>query len=374
MVKKIRLGLVACAGLLGLVIATPALAAQSSKLGVSQTPSSGVVIHYSQAPADPAPAKISIYADPFFNPPAGQVVLNQASGTKIGTVSAQAKAGSLGGATLPLAGNIVAHAAADTYLSNGTPVPFTTASQVCTGTTFHTAYWSLDLTAAGQTLQVPVFVDAITPTGFLSTGLPSGPPEANYTNGWGSAEIKVCLPSPYVPPPSGAAFGASLFDANLAIKGVFFTSTGERKWRQIVVPYSAGTANADPSGIVETIGLMRKLGVASGRYKRHGNTVSVAGTVTEAGVAVEGATVTITGGTKTVKATTNDTGDYTATVNVKPASKVNLHGMAVVAERDLGGPCVEGAAAAAAFFASQGASNCTDSSVGGWTFAFKVKR
>jgi hypothetical protein len=274
-------------------------------------------------------------------------------------VTAKAVAGALGGATLPLTGTIVVKGPTDTYSSNGAAVPISAAAQVCTGSPTHTTYWVLQLTAAGQTLEVPVFVDAVAP------GTPeSGPPAGTA---WGSVEIKVCLPSPDVPPPAGAAFGAKLFDAVLAIKGVFSGGSSEYRWRLIVVPYTAGSATPNAAGATESQGLMRRFGfVAAFVHYGAGLTAQVRGTVTEAGVAVVGVKVTIKGGTKAVTVTTNDTGDFKATVKIKKA-RAPITVTAVVPERDLG-------ASACSATAAFGGLPCVDTSIGGFTMTVKARR
>ncbi len=77
-------------------------------------------------------------------------------------MSAQGTAADLGGALLPLTGTVQVRAANGTYLSGTTQVPIAAAATQCTGTATHTAYWVLILQAAGQTLELPVFVDQVT--------------------------------------------------------------------------------------------------------------------------------------------------------------------------------------------------------------------
>lgn len=363
--KNVRLGLLACMGLSGLALSA---AASAEKLGVSNTQSSGVVIHYSQPASAPAPAKITIYPNPSYLAGTQVQNLSQASGTTIGTVSAKAVAGALGGATLPLTGKVIVKGAADMYLDNGSPRLITDAATECTGTPTHTAYWLLQLTAAGQTLEIPVFVDAV------STTLPDGTtpnPEASATTGWGSAEIKVCLRSPDVPPPAGAAFGAHLFDAVISIKGVWSGGSNEYRWRAVVVPFAAGTATPDPAHAAEVQGLERRYGFVSARAKYAGLTAKVTGVVTEAGTSsVAGATVKITGGSKTVTVKTDLRGDFSANVKLR-AKLAPLKVTAVVPERDLGGAACS---ATPAFVAALPTITCADTSIGGWTLTVKVRR
>jgi hypothetical protein len=366
--RNVRLGLLACAGLSTLAFAA---VGSAERLGVSSTPASGVVIHYSQPSGAPAPAMVTIFPNPSYL--AGTQVENfsQAPGTTIGTVSAKAIAGALGGATLPLTGTIVVKGAGDTYMSNGTPVTFAAAATVCTGTASHTTFWVLELTAAGQTLEVPVFVDKVPTTlGTDPTGAPIPNPEAAATTGYGAAEIKVCLPSPDVPPPAGAAFGAHLFDATLSIKGVWAGGSNEYRWHALVLPYTAGTATPDPKSAVEVQGLERRFGFVSVRAKYSGLSANVTGVVTEAGTAVIGGKVTIRGGRKAVTATSNATGDFSVTVPLR-AKGAALKATAVVPERDLGGGACS---VSPAFAAKYVGVPCVDVAVGGWTLTVKVRK
>jgi hypothetical protein len=358
--RNVRLGLLACAGLSTLALAATASA---EKLGVSSTPSSGVVIHYSQPSGSAAPARVTIYPNPSYATGTQVQNFSQAPGTTIGTVSAKAIAGALGGATLPLTGTLIVKGAGDTYLSSGSPVPLATAAAACTGTATHTAFWVAQLTAAGQTLEVPIFVDAIP----LTIGTPPAPnPEAAA----GGAKINFCLPSPDVPPPAGAAFGAHLFDAVLAIKGVWSGGSNEYRWRAVVIPYTAGTATVDPTKAVEVQGLERRFGFVSARAKYAGLKAKVTGVVTEAGTAVAGAKVVIQGGRKAVTVTSNATGDFSATVALRKRL-APLKVTANVAERDLGaGAC----SLTPLFAAALPTITCADVAIGGWSFAAKVRR
>jgi hypothetical protein len=367
--RNVRLGLLACAGLTTLTFTA---FASAERLGVSSTPSSGVVIHYSQPASAAAPAKVTIYPNPSYLAGTQVENLSQAPGTTIGTASAKAVAGALGGATLPLTGSIVVKGAGDTYMSNGSPVTFAAAATACTGTATHTTFWDLQLTAAGQSLEVPVFVDKVPTTLGTdpTTGAPIANPEASATTGWGAAEIKVCLPSPDVPPPAGAAFGAHLFDATLAIKGVWSGGSNEYRWRALVIPYTAGTATPDPAHAVEVQGLERRFGFVSARAKYAGLTAKVTGVVTEAGTSVDGATVTITGGRRAVKVKSNATGDFSAKVLLRTKGAV-LKATAVVPERDLGsGAC----SVTPAFVTAIPTVKCADVSVGGWTLSVRVRK
>ena len=120
-------------------------------------------------------------------------------------MTAQGTAADLGGALLPLTGTVQVRAANGTYLSGQTQVPIAAAAQQCTGTTTHTAYWVLILQAAGQTLELPVFVDQVT-----------APPASAFA----SSSIQACLPPPDVPPgtPGRATFGFKLTQVDFKVQ------------------------------------------------------------------------------------------------------------------------------------------------------------
>src|SRR5690242_4043175 len=148
MKKAIRFATLAGALLASLAFASSALASFSPKLVVSSlTPQAtgsgptriGVVI----SNADDPTAAVSIYI------PTGYQLGSPAAGTKLGDVTATASAADLGGAVLPLTGEL--DAIAPTATTNATAA----ACGVAPAQT-----WDLHLTAAGQTIDVPLFVVA----------------------------------------------------------------------------------------------------------------------------------------------------------------------------------------------------------------------
>ena len=130
-------------------------------------------------------------------------------------------------------------AASGTYLSGTTQVPIATASTQCTGTATHTAYWVLILQAAGQTLELPVFVDTVTT-----------PP----ANAFAAASIQACLPPPDVPvgTPGRATFGFKLTQVNFKVNSIFTSpGTAEARWRVLATPYNPGKGTPNAAGTVE---------------------------------------------------------------------------------------------------------------------------
>ena len=226
MTRSIRLAVLALVAVAVLALASIAYAAYTTpSLKVTQVGST-TTISVTQDQNDDATARASIYA------PAGTTsTLSQAPGTKIGTVTATVVALALGGALLPLTGEILI----------APPGAIPAASQAaCIQSTTPTASWLMVLQAAGQTLNVPMYL--VTTSG-TETGL-------------GPVKIVVCLPPPDVPVAlGGATFGAKLFQATFTVNGIF-SAVPSGAWLSIWSPYTplVGKVNAagsvaSPSGI-----------------------------------------------------------------------------------------------------------------------------
>jgi len=226
MKRSIRLAVLA-------LVATSVLAFAGSAFAAYTTPTLKVTqlgqkttISVTQSQTDDATARASIYA------PVGTIsTLSQAPGSTLGTVKAQVVALALGGALLPLTGEIKV----------APPGAVAAASQTaCIQAETPAATWLMVLQAAGQTLNVPMYV--ITTVGAETA--------------FGPAKIVVCLPPPDVPVASGGAtFGAKLFQAEFNVNGVF-SAVAAGAWVSIWSPYVAlvGQVNAagsvaSPSGI-----------------------------------------------------------------------------------------------------------------------------
>lgn len=235
-IRTLVLGLVSAVALTG---AGTALAAYTSpKLLVTDAQPS-VTINYTQSASDDPTAKLTFYA-----PSQYSATLTQPAGQTIGTVTAQGTAADLGGALLPLTGTVQVRAASGTYLSGSQQRPIALLAAECTGTATHTAYWVLILQAAGQTLELPVFVDS-----------PAAPPApGGSASAFASASIQACLPPPDVPAgtPGRATFGFKLTAVDFKVTNVFTTAgTGEPRWRVLATPYTPGTGRPNPAGSVE---------------------------------------------------------------------------------------------------------------------------
>jgi hypothetical protein len=275
--KSIRLALLVGACFAGLAFAAPSFAAYKPSLIIEQTsyklraaPTVDVFIHIG-ANDDPT-AKLTI-----FSPVGYGSTLTAAPGTKIGTVVAQVKAKALGGAILPLAGDVLVANPADPTIQ--------AASQQCTQTTTHTSIWILNTSLQGQTVAIPVFVDQKGP---LTTQ-------------------QVCLPSPDVPESMGGAkFGAQLTDADFTIRSVF-TNAGTKdgyEWVGDYTPYTPGTATPNPAGTVEArtyVGLPTSLTLKKVAAKKG---FKLTGQLAVAGINPKGVRLDLWGGKKTKPAPT----------------------------------------------------------------------
>ena len=244
MKKSFRLALLVCASFVGLAFAGPALAAYNPSLTIEQTsyklgaPATADVFIAIGQDDDPT-AKLTI-----FSPVGYSANLGAAPGSKIGTVVAVVKAKALGGALLPLAGDVL--------VANPADPTIVAASTKCTGKATHSSIWVLNTSLQGQTVAIPVFADSVGPL----------------------VTMQVCLPSPDIPEASGGAkFGAQLVLADFTIKGVF-TNAGSRggyEWAGIYTPYTPGTAAPNPGGTVEWrtyVGLPTSLTLKKAKAKR----------------------------------------------------------------------------------------------------------
>jgi hypothetical protein len=244
MKKSLRLALLACASFVGLAFAGPALAAYDPSLTIEQTSyklgaatTADVFIAISED-ADPT-AKLTI-----FSPAGYSANLSAAPGTKIGAVVAIVKAKALGGARLPLAGDVL--------VANPADPTVVAASTKCTGKATHSTIWVLNTSLQGQTVAIPVFVDSAGPL----------------------VTMQVCLPSPDIPEASGGAkFGAQLVLADFTVRGVFrnASTNGGYEWSGVYTPYTPGTANPNAAGTVEWrtyVGLPTSLTLKKAKAKR----------------------------------------------------------------------------------------------------------
>jgi hypothetical protein len=250
-----------------LLVVPSALAVYTSAKLEVRVATTGVTIKALVNPDHDPTARVAIVT-----PVGTQSTTSQAPGTVLGPVNALVKALDLGGADLPLQGQLVVAA----------PGQVTAAAQTaCIGPVVPLATWVMVLTAAGQTLTVPTY--------YVANG--------GATAALGPTSIVVCLPPPDVPAgvPGRATFGSKLYSAELTIAGVFSSAAGI--WTSFWTPYNpgVGTANAAATVVGPAAVLPGALTVAA---KRAGKGAIVSGRVTQGGQPRSGATVTIRGGAR----------------------------------------------------------------------------
>jgi hypothetical protein len=311
-----RAALVAAAIGAMLAFAGGAFAANTGTVAIWHTPmtlgsSGATTIHVSLPKTSDPVARLAIYA------PNGYTAnLSQAPGTNIGSVAATAFSYD-NQLTLPLDGTVV------------TDNPANHTADVCSPGT-HAAVWILNLSVAGQTLQVPAYVD---PTAGAETAL-------------GAYRIIICLPPPDVPAgtPGRAAFGAQLLDAQFTVNGIYTTPTagGVLRWETLFTPYNAGKGTPNAIGTFEarslvTLPVSLTLGAT---YTKKKLTYTVKGKLTEGGIPATGIAVAILRGTVATKvakvssATTKTDGSFSSTGKVKPKKTTYFKATARAAERD----------------------------------------
>ena len=267
MTHLLRLATLACATVAALVFSANAFAAFVPRLAVSHGRP-----NVAGGPADPTIIRVNVPRehDPtariqILLPAGYEAPLNEAVGTTIGNVDAQANARAISPeAMIALQGPIV------------TENPASFASNPC-APGMHTAVWTLRLTAAGQTLTIPAYVDRATAAG-------------------ASFSITICLSSPNVPPAQGGAqFGAKLVDATMTLNRVFRAParSGESTWVGLFTPYGAGTT-VNAAGTVEAQSHVRQPKLLTlDVLIRPGKIVQLSGRLTEGNRAVPNARIQI---------------------------------------------------------------------------------
>lgn len=313
----LRLLAVAGATIGALVLSGTALAAYTSPRIDVFNPSEKVgaggalTIRVSQTKEDDATFRLTIYV-----PQGYTSSLVPQEGAQIGTVTAQINATAISAdAIVPVQGRIVGDSFTPAKYPQGFGCVF---GGPPTGTI--DGVWRLELTAAGQTLIVPMYVQTVT----------SGPESA-----FASGKLTACLPSPY--PEAGAArasLGAKLINASLTLPSVFANPAtgGVYRWRSIWTPYTPNSASPNPAGTVEAQAadvIPVQLAFTSARY-RNGR-ITVSGSLLENRTGVRGTRVRIlvgrtARGVKQVTAvTTNARGNFTAVIRWRRKGPVFLN-------------------------------------------------
>jgi len=274
---RLRAAVAATSVIATLVFAGGAFAANTGSLSVWHTPMSlassaaTTTIHASVPQSTDPIAALNIYSGTGYN-----ATLTQAPGTKIGTVDATAFSRD-NNLTLPLSGDVLT--------ADPNAAASTSGSAQCTGLPKSQAVWIMNLGVAGQTLQIPIYVNST-----------NGAPDQAL----GGFRLSICLPPPDVPQgtPGRAFQGAQLLDAVLTLTGVFTTPTGGGliKWEGLYTPYNPGVGTPNRAGTFEARGFV-PLPIIVGNQVKYKNkklrTYALGGKVTEGGAPVAGITLSV---------------------------------------------------------------------------------
>ena len=306
--RILRAALVAAVAAATLVAATAAAAANTATVGVTVAGTS-TTIHVS-VPQTTDP----IAAITFFVPVGYTANLSAAPGATIGQVDAQANGHDVG-LTLPLSGPVTVTS------------PTTAAGDVCSPGT-HGAIWVLNLSVAGNTLMLPVYVD---PTSGASAAL-------------GAYTMLICLPPWDTPVGSpGRAFeGAQLLDAKFTVNNIFTAPSagGISVWHTLFTPYVPGKGVPNPGATFEARSLVGAPALSLRVAKKKKGAYVAGGKLTEGGVPVSGATVTLLRGTaklrliKVASANTGAAGAWTKAGKVAGKKAVYFKAISSAGERD----------------------------------------
>jgi hypothetical protein len=217
-----RLAVIGGAAALTMALAGPALAAYAPMMDATVPNALGTTgttaVHVAVGPNDDTTARLVIYA------PVGFTAAPGAPGSVIGTADAKVRAGDLGGAIIPVTGDIEVRDASGVAIVSGVPVPLAGLAVSCTGTATHTAYWVFKLSAAGQALELAAFWDTA----------------AGADAGLGSGKVTFCLPPDDLPAgtPGRSPLGIKIVDALLTFKNVFTNpaTAGSYPWISFWTP------------------------------------------------------------------------------------------------------------------------------------------
>jgi hypothetical protein len=317
MKTPLRATIVAVAAVATLAFANGAFAANSGSIAVWHEPmvlagSKSTTIHVKLPETSDPVAAVNIFTGAGYG-----VTLGQAAGTAIGSVEATALSRD-NNLTLPLSGTV----------TTDDPAKHTT--DVCSPGS-NAAVWNLNLSVAGQTLIVPLYVN----------------PTSGAAQALGGYNLKICLPPPDVPvgTPGRAFQGAQLLDAKFTVNGIFTTPTGGglAKWESLVTPYNPGKGTPNPAGTFEARALAPLpiiLGIHAS-YKKTTATWQLNGRLTEGGIAVptnilvvvyKGTSITVLRKVTTTKV--NAAGNWKVSGKLKPKKATFFQINAVVGERD----------------------------------------
>jgi hypothetical protein len=319
---RLRAAAAAAAALSTLIFAQAAFAANTGSFSVWHTPqtlanAASTTIHVSVPQSTDPIAAVNIYV-----PSGYSLNTSQAAGAQIGSVDATAFSRD-NNLTLPLSGPVATSDPASAASKAG--------SAQCAGVAQSQAVWIMNLSVAGNTLPIPVYVN---PT--------AGPEQA-----LGGTKLTICLPPPDVPlgTPGRSFQGAQLLDAVLTVTNVFTTpSSGVlARWESLLTPYNPGIGTVNRAGTFEArafVPLPISLGVAAKSKSKKTHAYTISGKVSEGGVPVAGLKLTILRGSSATRlaqagsATTSSSGSYVAAGKLKAKGTAYFQVVGRVTERD----------------------------------------
>ena len=338
----LRAALVAVAAAASLVAASSALAANTATIAVSSSGAATTIHIFVPQTTDPI-AAITIYV------PAGYTAnLSQAANTSIGSVNATANGHDVG-LTLPLTGPVV------------TDNPALHTADACSPTT-HAAVWNLNLSVAGQSIVLPLYVD---PTAGAATEL-------------GAYQMLICLPPWDVPvgTPGRSFDGAQLLDAQFTVNNIFTvpTSGGLLAWHTLFTPYTPGTGTANLVGTFEARALVGSPSLSLKVAKKKGS-YAASGKLSEGGLPLASSSVVLLRGSSATKlakagsATTDASGAWSKAGKLTGNKPAYFKATATVAERDA---TAQGCATPLPATVAPG--GCTSATLGAWTVSSPVAK
>ena len=307
--KRTRTAVLALAALAALALAAVATAAYTTpKLTVSYAAGNVTRIVASASNSDDATARAAIVM------PNGSTLTTAAPGTKVGTAQAQVSALALGGALLPLSGDII----------SAPPGAVPAASQTaCIGAVTPQATFLLVLQAAGQTINLPAYV---VPTSGAQQAL-------------GTSQLVFCLAPPDIPTAQGGAtFGAKFLSADLTLTGVI-APVPQGSWVAFWTPWQAGNGQINATGSVASPAVIAPGGLTLAGRKVRG-VKRLTGRVTQSGAGVA-TRVTILGGGKRLAAVSATANGAFAYAVPKASKATRFQARVVVPGRTAAAVCTQ---------------------------------
>jgi hypothetical protein len=307
-----------------LAFAGGALAANTGTVAVWHTPmvlggSSSTTIHINLPQATDPIAAINIYV------PTGYTLnLAEVQGSSIGSVDATAFSHD-NNLTLPLTGTVLTDA----------PSSHVSDSTACARVGTSAAVWILNLSVAGQTIALPLYVN----------------PTAGAEQALGAYKLSICLPPPDVPigTPGRSANGAQVLDAKFTVNGIFKTPSagGALRWESLFTPYNPGKGTVNLAGTFETrsivslpVGLTLSTSVKKGKKRAKTATYTAKGKLSEGGIPTAGVAVNVLRGASATKLTkvaspkTTAAGTFGSSGKVAVKKTTYFKATATVPERD----------------------------------------